>query len=251
MRNSRFYVPEPLKTGQTLHLNEESAHYIRSVLRLRNDTEITLFNGEGGEFEARITAITRRSATAKVGSFRSRNIDPPLNINLGLAISRGERMDFALQKCVELGVSRVFPLLTERCVVRLNENRKAANRQQHWRKIVQNASEQCGRTSVPEIAGIARLDAWVGETKGLKIFLDPYGQKTLDQLEPPTETITLLSGPEGGFSENERQLAVASGFNPISLGQRILRTETACIAAMAAILMLWGDFRSHQFTARR
>ncbi|MEE9397302.1 MAG: 16S rRNA (uracil(1498)-N(3))-methyltransferase [Methylococcales bacterium] len=246
MRISRLYVPVPLETDQILHLNEESAHYIRSVLRLKNNTEITLFNGDGGEFEAQITSITRRSAIVEVGSFRNRNIDPPLNINLGLSISRGERMDFALQKCVELGVSCVFPLIAERCVVRLHENRKAENRQQHWQKIAQNASEQCGRTSVPEIASISKLEDWVEKTGGLKIFLDPYGQTTLDQLEPPTDTITLLSGPEGGFSENERQFAVASGFNPISLGQRILRTETACIAAMAAILMLWGDFRSYQ-----
>jgi 16S rRNA (uracil1498-N3)-methyltransferase len=150
-------------------------------------------------------------------------------------------MDLSVQKAVELGVTHITPIMAERCVVQFKGEKKQ-QRLQHWQNIIQHAAEQSGRTLLPELAGVAYLQDWVGNQHGLKVFLDPYAEMTLAQLLPNDMKVTLLTGPEGGFTDQERGIAKAAGFTPVRLGSRILRTETAAIAALAAVQMCWGDF---------
>jgi 16S rRNA (uracil1498-N3)-methyltransferase len=150
-------------------------------------------------------------------------------------------MDWSVQKAVELGVNHLTPLVTERCVIKFNDDKKQ-QRHQHWQNIILHAAEQSGRTCPPVLADIANLPDWAGQQQGLKVFLDPYAEQTLAQLQPESAVITLLSGPEGGFSSQEREIAKSQGFVPVRMGARILRTETAVLAALAAVQTLWGDF---------
>lgn len=241
MRISRLYTPTALAVGKLIELDEDNAHYVRTVLRLKQAAEIIVFNGDGGEYLATLTEVSRKQVLLQVQSFAARSAESPLRINLGLGISRGDRMDFAVQKAVELGVSQITPIMTERCVVQFKGD-KQVQRLEHWQKIVQHAAEQSGRTLLPPLQAVTELSAWVTQQQGLCLFLDPYAEQTLAQLTPPTPHVTLLTGPEGGFAEHERALAKAAGFIPVRLGARILRTETASLAALAAVQMLWGDF---------
>jgi 16S rRNA (uracil1498-N3)-methyltransferase len=188
------------------------------VLRLKKGADLTVFNGDG----------------------RNREVESPLTTHIGLGISRGERMDLAIQKAVELGVSRITPLFTEHCVVRLDDTRRG-NRRQHWQKVARSACEQCGRNRVPEIEEPIELKDWVAGREGLRLFFDPQAAVGLKDLPRPEGLVSLLSGPEGGFAEKERVLAREAGFIPVRLGPRILRTETAVLAALAAIQTIWGD----------
>lgn len=240
MRISRLYLPVPLASGVDVVLDEERAHYLRTVLRLKRGFELTLFNGEGGEFAARIEACHREAVSLTVGEHRPDDRESRLDVRLGLGISRGERMDLAIQKAVELGVGAITPLFTERCVVQLDGERKA-QRLEHWRRVVWAACEQSGRNRVPEVLEPLSMGAWLSTAAGLRIFLDPHASRGLRDLVPPTGTVTLLSGPEGGFSDAERDMAMAAAFTPVRLGPRVLRTETAALAALAAIQTLWGD----------
>lgn len=242
MRIARLWLPLPLNEGETLQLDEDSAHYLRTVLRLKKGFELTVFNGHGGEFAARVDTACREGVWLAIGRRRDREAESPLLTHLGLGISRGERMDYAIQKAVELGVSRITPLFTEHCVVRLDDDKKGT-RHQHWQKIVRSACEQCGRNRLPRLDEPARLDDWLDTPTGLRLFLDPDASARLQQVPAPAGQLTLLSGPEGGFSERERNAARQAGFTPVRLGPRILRTETAVLAALAAAQTLWGDFR--------
>jgi 16S rRNA (uracil1498-N3)-methyltransferase len=150
-------------------------------------------------------------------------------------------MDISVQKAVELGVTCMTPLITERCVVQFKGEKKP-QRWLHWQKIVQHAAEQSGRTLVPEFSEIQPLSNWITRQQGLKLFLDPYAVTSLSECQPINSQVTLLTGPEGGFADHERESAKAAGFIPVQLGQRILRTETASLAALSAVQMLWGDF---------
>jgi len=242
MRLSRLYTNAALQTGRTLELDDDNAHYARSVLRLKNDAQIILFNGQGGEFQGKILEVSRKSVRVELEKFIDRSVESNLKIQLGLSISRGDRMDFSVQKAVELGVTSITPLITERCVVQFSGEKKS-QRWQHWQKIIQHAAEQSGRTVLPDFADVANLTTWVTQQSGLKVFLDPYAEKNLAQLAPDNHSVTLLTGPEGGFSSHEREIAKAEGFIPVRLGARILRTETASLAALSAVQMLWGDFQ--------
>lgn len=241
MRVSRLFVEMELRSGEKLVLDDDAAHYVRTVLRLKKDSAIVLFNGRGGEFQANLIEVGRKQVIAEITQWIDRSVESPLWVEFGLAISRSERMDFAVQKSVELGVNRITPLQTERCVVQLKDE-KAEQRRLHWQKIAQHAAEQCGRTSIPEIAPIEDLSSWLGRQSGLKLMLDPLSEKTLMDFSPGDGKVTLLSGPEGGFAQHERELAAALGFNGVKLGERILRTETAALAAIAGVQTLWGDF---------
>ncbi len=241
MRISRLYVPLALAQNQSIELDDDSAHYIRTVLRLKKDQAVILFNGTGGEFLCTLTEISRKTVAANVGVWHERNVESPLSVSLGLGISRGDRMDWAVQKSVELGVRHITPLLTERCVVNFKDDKKQL-RLQHWQKIAQHACEQSGRTILPSFGNIDQLATWASQQQGLKIFLDPHADTSLQALTPDTLQVTLLAGPEGGFSETERALAQTAGFIPVRLGARILRTETAALSALAAVQTLWGDF---------
>jgi 16S rRNA (uracil1498-N3)-methyltransferase len=240
MRISRLYLPLPLQSGETVSLDEDSAHYLRSVLRLKPGADLVVFNGEGGEFPARVLEAHREGVRLDLGERRERESESPLFTHLGLGISRGERMDLAIQKAVELGVSQLTPLFTEHCVVQLDAA-KQAQRLKHWQGVVRSACEQCGRNRLPLISSPAHLDAWIGAQTGARLLLHPVGGVSLSDLPRPDGAITLLSGPEGGFSEREREAAIAAGFTALRLGPRVLRTETAALAALAAIQTLWGD----------
>ncbi|WP_445372461.1 16S rRNA (uracil(1498)-N(3))-methyltransferase [Methylomonas sp. HW2-6] len=242
MRVSRLYVDLALNVGRHIELNDAAGHYLRTVLRLKQDQEIVLFNGRGGEYRCRLEEVSRKRVSVAVEQFIDRSVESPLAINLGLGISRGDRMDWALQKAVELGVASLTPLISERCVIKFDDDKKQ-QRQQHWQSIIQHAAEQSGRTHLPELNPPLALADWVDGQCGLKLFLDPYAKQVFSELNPGGEGVTLMSGPEGGFSDQEREYAKAAGFIPVRMGGRILRTETAVLAALAAVQTLWGDFR--------
>jgi len=224
-----------------IRLDDERAHYLRSVLRLKQDAALVLFNGQGGEYSSTITTITRHEVLVAIGAWQARHSESTLMIELGLGVSRSERMDFAIQKAVELGVNAITPLLMKRCVVQLRGAR-LVSKQTHWQRIVEHACEQCGRDRIPSVAQATVTDDWLARATGIKILLDPTAQRTLRELEPGDGKVSILSGPEGGFSDDERDHAVAAGFQPVRLGPRILRTETAALAVLAAVQTLWGDF---------
>ena len=240
MRVSRLFVPQPLTEGAQVRLDEESGHYLKTVLRLKRGFELTIFNGDGGEFSATVVRAGREEVLVAVGERRFRDAESPLVTRLGLGISRGERMDLAIQKAVELGVGRITPLFTEHSVVRLDEARRG-QRHGHWRRVANSACEQCGRTRLPEVDPPVALETWIRDQDGLKLFFDPQGAVGLKELPPPAGPVCLLSGPEGGFAPSERALAQQAGFLAVRLGPRILRTETAVLAALSAVQVLWGD----------
>ncbi|WP_446808737.1 16S rRNA (uracil(1498)-N(3))-methyltransferase [Methylomonas sp. 2BW1-5-20] len=242
MRVSRLYVAGALNVGGRVELVGDAAHYVRSVLRLKQEQSIMLFNGRGGEYLGRFSEVSRKIVRVEIEQFVDRDVESPLAIRLGLGISRGDRMDWAVQKAVELGVTQLTPLVTERCVIKFNDDKKL-QRLQHWQHIVQHATEQSGRTVCPMLGEVADLADWAGAQQGLRVFLDPYAELSLADLEPENSCVTLLSGPEGGFSEQERIIAKAAGFVPVRMGARILRTETAVLSALTAVQTLWGDFR--------
>jgi 16S rRNA (uracil1498-N3)-methyltransferase len=241
MRVSRLYVPLPLAPNGQVVLDDGSGHYVRTVLRLKKDDDIILFNGKGGEYASVLSEVSRKTVLVAVKSWHERSVESPLSVTLGLGISRGDRMDLSVQKAVELGVSQITPIMAERCVVQFKGEKKL-QRSLHWQKIVQHAAEQSGRTTLPELTDMAFLQNWVGDQRGLKVFLDPFAENSLAQLQAGDMKVTLLVGPEGGFTDQERSVAKAAGFVPVRLGGRILRTETAAIAALAAVQILWGDF---------
>lgn len=241
MRISRLYISNSLNTSQTIELKPEAAHYVRTVLRLKKSNQLIVFNGLGDEYLSMIDEVSRKRVVINIVEKKSRCIESPLNIHLGLGISRGDRMDWAVQKSVELGVNCITPLITERCVVKFKADKKQ-QRQQHWQHIVQHATEQSGRTILAELTPIQSLESWVNIPQGLSVFLDPTAEKSLKDLPENINKITLMAGPEGGFSATERLLSINAGFIPIRLGQRILRTETAALSALSAVQMLWGDF---------
>lgn len=241
MRTSRLYTADELNVGQEIDLQESNAHYVRTVLRLKREQALTLFNGLGGEYLCSLLEVSRKKVRVLIEEEVDRTVESPLNIALGLGISRGDRMDWSVQKAVELGVTSMTPLITERCVVKFKDGKKE-QRYQHWKKIVQHATEQCGRTILPELNDIVEFQGWLNQQNGLRIFLDPFAEMTLIQQVPEEQKVTLLTGPEGGFSSMERELAITAGFVPVRLGARVLRTETATLAAISAVQLLWGDF---------
>lgn len=240
MRVSRLYVAMPLVLHETIELDEDSAHYLRTVLRLKKTQTITLFNGEGGEYQGEVVEVSRKRVLIELLSFTNRSVESGLHVILGLGVSRGDRMDFSVQKSVELGIVKITPLQTERCVVQLKAE-KGQNKVRHWQKIAQHATEQSGRTFRPTVEAVENIEAWVKQQAGLKLFLDPFATRTLKQLQPENRQVTLLAGPEGGFSEQEREMAKQAGFIPVQMGPRILRTETAALTAITAVQVLWGD----------
>ncbi|MDO9105521.1 MAG: 16S rRNA (uracil(1498)-N(3))-methyltransferase [Methylovulum sp.] len=241
MRVSRLYTSALLAQDTPIELDDDNGHYVRSVLRLKKDDAVILFNGDGGDYACRVDEVSRKTVRIAVGQRQERSVESPLLLSLGLGISRGDRMDISVQKAVELGVQHITPLITERCVVQFKGETKP-QRWQHWQKIVQHAAEQSGRTVLPELTAIEPIQSWVSSQQGLRVFLDPYAQTSLAELRPIAMQVCLLTGPEGGFADHERDIAKAAGFIPVRLGSRILRTETASLAALAAAQMLWGDF---------
>jgi len=236
----RFFAPVQLSLGAEIDLPERVARHC-AVLRLRRGDAVVVFNGEGGEFSAELTRVSRRDARAHVISRQTSERESPLVIALAQCVSSGDRMDATLQKSTELGVSRIVPIASERSVMRLSSDR-ADRRVAHWRNVVIAACEQCGRNHVPEVAAIIDFDGFLGQAAadGLRLLLAPDADRDLKRLEPPGK-VTLLVGPEGGLAPEERQRAERRGFVAVRFGPRVLRTETAPLAAIAAMQALWGD----------
>lgn len=239
---SRIYQPIPLQSGDELSLSEQASHHLGRVLRATIQDEITLFNGKGGEYQATITRIDKKSVTVKIGAFNPRESESPLELYLAQGISRGEKMDYTIQKAVELGVKKIIPLFTERCNVKLDEERRD-KRLQHWQSIVISACEQSGRNRVPEVVAPQSLDRWLQAVDADWAFvLSPHvSGKLSDTLIPAKSRVVLLIGPEGGLSESEMNATSQKKFLPLNLGPRILRTETAAVAAITALQCFFGD----------
>jgi 16S rRNA (uracil1498-N3)-methyltransferase len=249
MRVPRLHLDRPLAAGTDVALDEPARHHVHAVLRLRPGAAVVVFDGLGTAFGGTLLATDRQGARVRLVERLSDDRESPIRVTLGLGVSRGERMDFAVQKAVELGAARIVPLLTGRTVVRLDGER-AQRRHAHWRRIAVGACEQCGRNRVPEVLAAQTLAGWL-ETLGpadashLRLLPDPRadrGLATLDDVAP--DAVTVLVGPEGGIDEAERALAHRHGFRGVRLGPRILRTETAVVAVLAAVMTLWGDLGS-------
>ncbi|HEX5339491.1 MAG TPA: 16S rRNA (uracil(1498)-N(3))-methyltransferase [Gammaproteobacteria bacterium] len=242
MRIARVYTPQSLNMGQLLELEPAASKHLLTVLRLKPGASLVLFNGDGREFGARIEGATKNRASVSVGAQRPARTESPLRITLAQGISRGERMDYTLQKAVELGVSRIVPLLTERGMVRLDE-KNAPRKLAHWQSVVIGACEQSGRLSVPQVAEPLALNRFLGQPgAALKLLLDPAAEPSLRMLARPIgHELLLLAGPEGGLSETERGNAQAAGFQGVRMGPRILRTETAGLVALSILQSQWGD----------
>jgi len=245
MRIPRLYLPVPLASDSSVNLDKEQVHYLGTVLRLRAGAAVVLFNGDGAEYEAVLTAIDRKSGQLQVRARREPERESALDLCLALGISRGERMTYAVQKAVELGVTRIQPLITEHCEVRIDEER-AEKRQQHWLGIVHSACEQAGRTRVPHLAAVQSLANWLtslAADTSLRLALDPRGAVGFAALPGRATRLLLLVGPEGGLGEMDLAAADRAGFTRVRLGPRILRTETAAVAALVAAQLQWGDLR--------
>ena len=243
MRVPRIYTDQPLRPGREVVLPEQAGEHVARVLRLERGHPLILFNGDGHEYDASLAALAKRSVTAAVTAIRSVDREAPLPLTLAQGIARGEKMDWILQKATELGVARIVPIITERTEVKLDEER-AERRLAHWTSVVAGACEQSGRTRLPALEPPQRLDRWLGALgeAGLRLALLPDGEIHLRQLPQMENGATLVVGPEGGLSDNDVALLAQTGFGGLRLGPRILRTETAGIAALAALQAVFGDF---------
>ena len=237
----RFYLPTALAPHTTLNLPDNIIRHIH-VLRLNAGDSITLFNGTGNDFVATLQEIGKRHAQCHIHAQRQPENESPLAITLVQAISSGERMDFTLQKSVELGVHAIQPMISERCVVRLSGDR-AEKRVQRWQDIVIAACEQSGRSIVPTVQPIVSFADYLRQMPPeLHLMMSLRRAQALRDIAPVPQTLRLMIGPEGGWTPAEEQAALAAGVQTITLGKRVLRTETAAMAAMAAMQVLWGDF---------
>jgi 16S rRNA (uracil1498-N3)-methyltransferase len=238
---SRFYTEQSLSPGQRLILEETSSHHLLRVLRLKAGESLLLFNGNGKEYRAILEEADKKQATVLVQDSRQPDRESKLHITLGQGISRGERMDFVLQKSVELGVRSITPLWTKRSQVQLS-GKRLEKRLNHWRGVIRSACEQSGRVYLAKLHSATKLPDWysVSRKQSLQLVLDPSASLQLSDLTPARD-IRILIGPEGGLQSDEISMAEASGFKRIRLGPRILRTETAALATVAAIQALWGD----------
>jgi 16S rRNA (uracil1498-N3)-methyltransferase len=262
MSNLRFYNPTNLQIGATVKLSDSAAAHATRVLRLEISNEIVLFNDDGHDYTCAITSIKKNETLVIVKSFVKITNESPLNITLLQGISSGDRMDYTIQKAVELGVTAIVPIITTRSVVKLTSER-AEKRLAHWQSVVHAACEQSGRAIIPSVFAPVQLSTWLAanihaassgaeiksdlnttskSTKPTRILLNPIGALRLADLPKPTGNIELLIGAEGGLSQSEIDTALSQGFQSVVLGARILRTETTALVAIAAMQTLWGDF---------
>ena len=243
MNQPRFYCREPLSPGAHIDLPEPVARHAVRVLRLQPGAAIVLFDGRGGEYEARIERIEKDRVVAALGAWRDVERESGLAVTLIQAVQAGEKMDYTVQKAVELGVSHIVPVDSRRSVTRLTGER-AARRVAHWQGVAAAACEQCGRNQVPQLAPLEKLENWLARpaSGALRLILAPDAEQSLVDL-PPVTNVQMLIGAEGGLDPQEIVAAQQVGFKAVRMGPRILRTETAALAALAAMQALWGDFR--------
>jgi 16S rRNA (uracil1498-N3)-methyltransferase len=243
MRITRIFTGQELSPGQQLSLEPTAARHLVQVLRLRPGAELVLFNGDGHEYPARLESASKRGVDAMVLSRSGPEPESILDIHLCISVSRGERMDYAIQKAVELGVNAITPLFSKRGVVSLKGER-LEKRQQHWRQVMISACEQSGRCRLPQLHASVELEELLASpVAGLGLVLNHRAENCIADLAPGGRQITILIGPEGGLGEGEIQAAANSGFHGVRLGPRVMRTETAPLAAIAALQTLWGDFK--------
>lgn len=238
----RFFCAQALAIGALITLPQAVAHHI-SVLRLTIGASITLFNGEGGEFVATLTSLDKKQATVEIKTFSPREAEMAHAINLAQALPEGSKMEWILEKAVELGACALQPLAAQRSVVKLSGER-AEKKRQHWQAIVVAATEQTGRNRLLHVAEVVQFEQWIAQQDlHRRILLSPRAELSLADWarHQPAQAVTLMIGPEGGFSEQEEALACAHGALALSMGPRILRTETAGMAALAMLNALWGD----------
>ena len=241
MRIPRIYHPEPILVDQQITLTSEASNHLVNVLRVSEGLPVVLFNGDDNEYPAELLVANKRKCVVMVDAKLSLSLETPLKIHLGQGISRGDRMDIVIQKAVELGVDEITPLITERCGVKLTSERWQKKLAQ-WQKIVIGACEQCGRNSVPKIHPVIQMNEWISQsTRQLRVTLHPHASKGIKHLSVPSNGVRLIIGPEGGFSEAEIYATEQAGFQTCHMGPRVLRTETAAIAAIAALQSIHGD----------
>ena len=243
MPRTRLYTDHPLRPGNEVTLDGDRAKYVSRVLRLRPDEEILLFNGDGFDYPSVVRTVGKAVVTVAVGDARENPSESPLALHLVQGISRGERMDFVMQKSTELGVTRITPVLTEYSVVKLDAKR-AGKRVAHWRGVAASACEQSGRSMLPEVESPLPLRDWLGAnlaTGGTRLVLKPGWPAQLGATDLSGDSMTVRVGPEGGFSDQEYERAGAAGFLPVGFGPRVLRTETAALSILAALQTLRGD----------
>jgi len=237
----RFYCPGPLAAGAAIELPEAIAHHALRVLRLRPDAAIVLFDGTGGEYPARLVP-DGGTARAVLGGFDPREAEPPTRITLVQGLPAGDKMDWIVEKAVELGAHRIVPVAARRSVLQLS-GRRLDKRVDHWRRVVQAACEQCGRNRLPAVDAPVPLADWLAGAAGPQLLCDPQADAALPATlaaVSPADGLTLLVGPEGGWSGEELELARRHGARPVRLGDRVLRTETAGLALLAAAGALLG-----------
>jgi 16S rRNA (uracil1498-N3)-methyltransferase len=242
MRLTRVYVDAPLSTGRRVTLEGSAASHLIRVLRLKSGEGLTLFNGQGGEHAATIAEAKSGRLTVEVGELSASERESPLLLTLAQGVSRGERMDLVVQKATELGASAIVPLFTERSVVRLSAQ-QAQRKVAHWRAIAISACEQCGRNRLPRVGQPLPLTDFLKQAAegATRLLLSPLATTRIQDLARGAGNITVLIGPEGGLTEGEHQAAVSAGYTAVRLGPRILRTETAAIAALSILQREFGD----------
>ena len=241
---TRLYFPGEIAAHGECRLPPHAAHHVQHVLRLETGAALTLFDGAGAEYAAEIFHVGKAGVTVRVSGRREVDRESPLSVVLAQAVSSGERMDFTIQKAVELGVAAIQPVTSSRSVVRLDAVR-GAKRVAHWQGVAIAACEQCGRNRVPAVRPVKSFTSWLGELASAAmqgVLLSPQATLRVHDLPRPHAAVTLLAGPEGGLAPEEQQAAERAGFTPVRLGPRVLRTETAAVAALAAMQTLWGDF---------
>jgi 16S rRNA (uracil1498-N3)-methyltransferase len=240
MRIPRIFTPHPMAINANLQLDDEAANHVGRVLRMQPDQALQLFNGDGNNYGATITEVSKKQVIVRITDVQANPVESPLQIHLGQAISRGDRMDFAIQKAVELGVTEITPLFTERCGVKLDGDR-LIKRNEQWQKIAISACEQCGRSVIPTVHSAIPLAQWLSQqTNSLQLTLDPRASATIKTLAA-SQHIRLVIGPEGGFTDAEVAATSQAGFTGIQLGPRVLRTETAALSAISALQLQFGD----------
>lgn len=236
---SRFFCPISLAASARVTLPDDVAHHALHVLRLTRDDALVLFNGDGTAWPGTIETI-RPKLTVRLGDMATSEAEPRCRITLVQALAAGDKMDWVVQKAVELGATAIQPVAANRSVLRLTGSR-AEKRVAHWRKVAQSACEQCGRNRVPEVGEILALDTWLAQADGGWV-LAPGDTGVLREHAPPPPSLNLLIGPEAGWAAEEMDAIAVRGFAPLRLGPRVLRAETAGLAALAAIQALWGDY---------
>lgn len=236
----RIFQQAELKLG-LLSLDEKASHHLARVLRAEVGDDVTIFNGQGGEYRAVIREIRKKVVEVELLEFIDREVESPAPMVLAQGLARGEKMDFIIQKAVELGVNEIYPLITERCNVKFDAEREQ-KRMQHWQAVIISACEQSGRNRIPVIHVPESLSAWLPKIEAKhKFVLSPHVTEKLTAGVDSAKT-AILVGPEGGLSDAEVETAMQQGFLPLSLGKRVLRTETAALAALAVLQFVYGDY---------